>query len=73
MKIIIFKILYRSTPNLSLGVDKWGDGSKFEGQWEVNKISGLGVIHGLTVDNTKEISNGFDRERGMRSRIEIAN
>ena len=33
----------KSTPNLDLGVDKWADCSKFEGQWEVNKISGLGV------------------------------
>ena len=29
----------RSILNLDLGVDKWVDCSKFEGQWEDNKIS----------------------------------
>ena len=30
-------------------------------------------IHGLTIDNTKEIPNGFDRGRDTCRRIEIAN
>ena len=44
-----------------------------KGNGKRTRFLSVEFIHGLTVDNRKEISNGFDRGKDTCSRIEIAN
>ena len=54
-------------------MDKWGDGSKFEVQWEENKISGLWVYSWLDGRQYKGDFKWIWQRRGTCNRIEIAN
>ena len=44
-----------------------------KGNGKRTRFLAVEFIHGLKVDNRKEISNGFDRVKDTCSRIEIVN